>query len=555
MYDILDRPHQMDYDLYKMYPEQYAPNQIRPTQIEMAVRAGWAEDGEMPYSMLIDKFEETNMDTDEEAFNMYAREQMMDRRPDTNRFEHEEPRGAVNQRYGKLQLQYYGHRGKEDVDLPERNLQFIGDDAREPRGINVDPDFKELNKQEQARMRFHRFSKDHSDFVIDSHRSERREIADNLANREATKRIYKVFDRQLDGRDPETHRLPKNHSPVCYQVPVQSYGDHITDMAINNKRKANILCNKLIRNSMMWRRETSDQEYRAHSYADAHRKGAKVVSHDRVLAAKDSQDGQLGTTDTSLQYKALGLLMKQACDNRANQIDMLKYSDCDYGTAKQTLAFKQSALTRDITAILQNTKQDSEFGTSDNTTTAKQAKPVQQKHTSLLTTGDSVVPPHHYHNAEIISKSVQMGKDLSAVREHIVSDTKTNIAEDGTAINKNARLQMTTGSKLRTTEEAHREHDSTRPHNYKLAPKAKNVSSVDQVNIDHTAQYTHSDLTHVRKNPAMYHNELDLIANTEHGMEFRGNEAGDRTYGALGAKYMTRYIDTDGRIGNVAAGN
>ncbi len=531
------------------YNLQNAPDlAIRPTQTPMAVRAGWYDDGELPAQMLADKFEETDMDYAEDQYDDFARGLMIDRRPDQNKFEYEEPRGATNASYGRLQLQYYGHRGSEDVPMPELMLGFVGDADREVRGINVDPDFKEYATQSAARNRFYRFSKDGSDFIVDSHRAEAREIRDRMKTQAETQKRWQIFDRQLDGRTPATTKVYRHQSAACHPVHVQGYGDFITDAALNIKRNSSVVCGKIIRQSRAWRDQTSDQDYSTHVYADARRKNMKASSESKVLTAQQSQDSPLGKTDTSIHFKAAGVLMSQHCDARAQHVQMLRNADCDFGSAKQTVVMKQATLSNDINALFHEAQSEARFATSDETAVYQNTGPVEQMHGARSTTRDGVTPAHHYHNAEILYKAAKQGQDFSAVRENIVTDSNFATSDQGINL-KSAKMQMIYGAILDTQEDGVRSHESIKTHNYKIAAQAREQSRNDQHIYDNP--WKASDQTQDRKRSDQLLGALDIMNNTEQGMDFKGNYYGERCGGVHGSKYTQRYIDTDARHGVV----
>src|SRR6184192_3064866 len=101
--------------------------------------------GKMPSSMLMSKFEETDMGEDENVYDDYARNTLTDRRPDTNYLAHEEPRGGVNQSKGYLNLIHYGHRGNSDD--PNHSEICLGETAPDPRGTADTPDIKNFKEQ------------------------------------------------------------------------------------------------------------------------------------------------------------------------------------------------------------------------------------------------------------------------------------------------------------------------------------------------------------------------------------------------------------------------
>lgn len=268
----------MDYDLAR---QGYG-------QIEYNVDQGLRY-GDVPNTMLMEKFEETDMGNDEDQYDTYVRTEICDWTGDKGAvFEHERGRGGVNASKGILQLRANGHRGTADVEKPEIFLGFAGPEDRDPRGINVDPDMKQLRRQEAARMRFHRFTPDHSDHVTGGGISEAQVMANKQTIFRFNRDRLKIFSRQIDGRREGLRRVYENKSDIAKQVLVHSYGDYIKDYAMNPQRRANLITRNILRDTKEWRQETSDQDYQIARYSQICRKRKTRDTYNRVLGAQAS---------------------------------------------------------------------------------------------------------------------------------------------------------------------------------------------------------------------------------------------------------------------------
>lgn len=505
--------------------------------------------GDMPSSILMSKFEETDIELDEESYKSYARGQMTDWGPDTNKFEHEEARGGVNRSSGKLQLQYYGHRGDADsVYRPEIFDGFGGPEDHDPRGINTDPDMTKLRGQQDARMRFVRWDADGSDQVTGGGRSESQTMADQQTLIRTVRDRMKVFDRQIDGRVEGISAKYKHKSTIPKQIVVQSYGDKVPDYAENHQRRANIICKQIVRDSRKYRADCTEHDFDVARYTQS---GRRVKTHNTLNLVAESQgsaEAQFAASDDTKTFKAAGLLManivrgkRQACTAAA---------DMDFAKSGDTVTRKTAPFARDLNIILQSVSQDGEFKTSDRTMVGKVAAPQQLEHTARQVSYNHLSPAHHYLNAEILYKSVKPGCDLRRVKNLVVTDADTTESNTTTS-GKTAKQKMISGARLQTSNDDDAS-DSTKTFNYK---KSLAANGDKRIRLTSGEDYkTESDVT-LRRRPNHTNYRAESARDTERDSKFRNNKYQNRHTGCMGSKYMTRFVDRDMRDGELAAMN
>ena len=399
--------------------------------------------GDVPNTMLMRKFEETDVGDEEMAYDTFVRGEIKNWAPDTAIYEHERSRGGVNQRSGKLNLQYEGHRGSAQYERPEEFLGFGGPEDRDPRGTNVDPDMKELTRQKWARGRFQRFTSDGVDDqqITGGGVSEAGMMAIRQQVHRYTRANLKVFSRQLDGRREGMRRQWVHASDAAKQVRVQAYGDYIKDYALNPQRRATIISREIIRDSAAWRAETNDQDLAFAHYAQV-RSARKTGPIDSTIT-NNVQTQELADSDMSKSFKAVGLLMSHLVREKQSH-DGIDFSD---GSTTQTR--KVAPCAKDLAAILQGIVQSQQLGDSDATQHRKRG--VDRAGTDAWQ-GSHVqhaMPAHHYLNAEIIYRNMSIG-DMSLISREVVTDATVAraISEDA------ARKRFTWMAKARSVDVA-----------------------------------------------------------------------------------------------------
>lgn len=505
------------------------------------------ETGDMPSSMLMAKFEETDIGGDEDLYNDYSRRVLTDQRPDTNLLAHEEARGGVNSSKGLLQHHYYGHRGEADWEKPEIFLGFGGPEDHDNRGTSTDPDFKQLVRQEDARMRFVRWAPDADNSITGGGRSESMVMNDQQKLFRFTRERLKVFDRQIDGRREGMRRNFEHKSDVAKQEYVQSYGDYIKDYALNPQRRANMIAREVIRNSPGWRDETVDQDFEIMRYSQAYRRAQTKDAMDRVLHAQKGHDSRLFESDLTKCYKAVGLLMKDLINNKRNMVDS-QQGDIDYAASAATQSRKTAAMNKDLMLILQSMVQDGNFSQSDLSMIMKTAAPQERQHLARTQETNHLQPAHHYLNAELLYKSVKPGADLSVIRQQVVTDANAPVPFTEAGASKSAKRRLVYGMGLDTDNDRD-ETESTNTVNYKTL--ARDIES-KVVNADGEDYKKESDATQSRATNHQNYRTTDMY-DTEATTQFNDNASKEHYVSKLGKKYNVRDIDRDSTTNGIAA--
>lgn len=522
--------------------QKFHAAKITPSRIEHNVDVAMGY-GDMPSSMLMAKFEETDMGPDEDQYENYARGTLVDRRPDEATFEHERPRGAVNARAGRIQLQYEGHRGSAVPWAPELFLGFGGDEDRDPRGNNVDPDMKQLVKQEQARMRFIRFSADQCDQVTGGMRSEYKVMADKQKIDRLVRDRLKIFNRQLDGRREGLRRVFKHKSNVAKQVLIQSYGDFIKDYALNPQRRANIVCDKMLRDTKEYRAETSDQDYTIAKYAQARK---TTMGRKQRLLNGEITDAEFAQSDNSKNFKALGLVMSNLV--RLKHQAHAEKTDISFSEGKNTVDYKSAPMVRDLALILRGLARDQDFSSGDATMLMKTAHRPQLEHQARLVVYNHLKPAHHYLSAEIMYKSVKPGADTRKIKDMVERDAHAAQEQDETQGRKRDHRLAKSGMKLKRVDDGeYGEEDKTVSYKKLMAPQE--VARRRQANGENFSQ--ESDNTQVRRPTHLLHRNPNKEDISAVGINFANNTSKERLTAPMGTKYMRKFHDRDNREGEV----
>lgn len=498
--------------------------------------------GSMPHGMLAAKFEETDLDA-EGVYDNYSRSLLTDHTPDTNAMAYEEPHGSTDRQAGFLNFRYNGHRGEVYSPYrPEYFDGFAGGEDRDPRGINVDPDMRELTKQEQARMRFVRFSADGSDQVTGGGLSE----AQVMANQQKVFRVVrgklKVFNYEKDGRREGLRRVYGYKSDFSkVQGEVKSYGDAITDYALNPQRRANIICQQVLRDSSAWREETADSSFAVAQYGQFGRKRKCNTTFRTVADAINGTDGEFSDADANKCFKTAGILM-QTLVNQKKQSTMT--GDSDMAQSRTATNAKAAPIVRDLIAVTSQISTDAKFTDTDVAAYGRTATPQVRAHGARRVVGDSSIPAHHYLNAEIMYKTVKEGRDLRLTQANIITDAKSPSVKDiSMSVVKAARREIKSGAKLGHNTDADLA-ESRRAASYKHAK---------QCNGDRRSRMTSedgyigvSDNSQVRR-PGKWNSRIQHPNDTVYMKDFGIDNVDRLRVAPLGSKKVRAHMDTDGR--------
>lgn len=492
--------------------------------------------GTMPNALLTQKFEETDMGDEEDMYDDFARSQLTNWGPDQNQFEHEGSRGGVNRRSGRLQFQYYGHRGEADVERPELFLGFGGPEDHDPRGIASGPDMKKLTEQEWSRMRFKRFSSDMSDHIGSGNRSEAKVMRDQQSVFKFTKDRLKIFSRQIDGRREGLRRSYKNESNATKQVFVQSYGEYIKDYALNPQRRPNIIIGQLIRDSREWRDHTNDQDFAIVKYLDIARKSRKTM---RDVRGKEDIDIRFTDADSSMCFRTAGLLMSQIVRSKKTKMNG---GDADFTTGQDTRTAKTAPVVKDLGLILRAIENNTAaFGVSRDTSFGKNATPQMSKHLAQVVAYNHLIPSHYYLNAELIYKHAKNG-DIRKARDKIITDNKVAIpAEKVAKRGKTAKRKMLLNTMLAHTEDRDKT-ESLKYMNYKLYKSTNGDRRIRLYSADgYTTESHNTKLFKTDQTKIKIADKNDQLT----GIGFSDNQSKERMGGHFGSKYTNNLIMRD----------
>lgn len=503
--------------------------------------------GAMPHGLLESKFEETDIES-EGVYNSYAKNLLTDRTPDTNFMAYEEPRGSVTARSGFINFRYNGHRGEAYSPYrPEYFDGFGGGEDRDPRGINVDPDMRELTKQEQARMRFVRFSPDSSESITSGGLSEYQVMANKQKVYRIVRGKLRVFDRQLDGRREGLRRVYAHKSQFSnVQTEIKSYGDVITDYALTPQRRANKICQQVIRDAAGWRAETAEDNFAIMQYGQFGRKKKDCVTFKTVENAMDSSDGKFTDADASKCFKTAGILMANIV-NQKKQAKML--GDGEHGESRNSITAKTAPIVRDLIAVTKGIKTDAVFSQSDHTISGKNIAPQQRAHQMRRVHQNHLTPAHHYLNAELMYKSVNETADKRSIQNNMITDANFANSDIVTAA-KSAKHKIVTGARLNTADDG----------DYAESRRTASYKHVRQCNGDKRSRLTSEDGyigvgddSQVRR-PNQWNHRVVNPNDTVQMADFGHNDADQLRIMAMGTKNTRRQMDRelgDGSMGEI----
>lgn len=475
--------------------------------------------GDMPNDILTSKFEETDMGDEEDKYYEYSRNIASDWGPDVTHFESEERRGNVNSSYGKLQLLHHGHRGNADgPELPEAFLGFAGPENRDPRGVNVDPDMKQLVRQQEARSRFLQFSPDASEHITGGGISEPQMIGVRQGVFKRSKNAMKVFDRQLLGRD--NCKLPTfdNVSDVFKQEDTEYRLERVQDYCEVPQRRVNLVCDKILRDTKIYRDSMLDQDYNLAKYSQARRAGH--VQGERSIVGQGQHEAK--TEDTRQKYyKAAGLLMAQFIQQKkliesGQNTDMLD--------TQNTQIRKLHNISNNLQSILVNINSVN-FNESTNTPTIKSGNHNIDELTRWLS-------KKNHSKSNISQNLIKIYKNMTPTRPNHNLTSVDQLTQDGkmTAIKKTNNRPI--GSTPVSAYDADFTED-TKIYNYKTKTGI-NIKTAQQSSDIMIRDMTSKTLT--GKTPDLQYKPRDPN-DTAVQMQFLDNDYKGRTMGKLGRKY------------------
>lgn len=508
--------------------------------------------GEMPPEALMAKFDETNdlSGNCDEVYDFYARNTLTDRSPDDATFAHEEERKSISNK-GYLNLIHSGTRSGGEVAHPEI---FLGLTEGEPRGIAVDPDFKELRKQAEARTRFVYLGNDADPSITGGGWNE-------AQVQEAGQTIFKwmrprlrIFSTSKDGRREGIRRMYQ-HKPNIGKIDDQSgYGELIKDWALNPQRATTIFSNRLIRNTRQYHQFTTDHDFKVSHYGDGARSRVHMNKHNAISDVE--ADYEFNSEDMSKCFKAMGILMGQ-CVAREVTPDM------DYGENGMTQIRKQKDAHEDLMQLLYAIRYDADFSGSDKTMMVKTPAMKRAAHGKrVVDAANHLTPAHVLLNGMIMSKGVKPSADLSQVRKNIVMtpddpNIRNMVRDAQTQMGKTTRVTIMTGKRH---SEIVVDGESVMVPHYKTTKQLGNTRRQHNTSGEHINDVNHGyaagdgngqDNTQNRATShTNYRNPTTEEVNQD--SSFSANTSQERRIAPMGTKYTMREVDTDAKNNSIS---
>jgi hypothetical protein len=531
--------------------QQYDLDKIsRPTQVEFTVDEN-RQQGQLPIEFLTSKFEETYMgDDDISKYADYARSTLTNWGPDTNLMEYEEARGGVEARGGKLRLRIYGSRGDADPAAhPELFYGYADPGDWDPRGTADEPDMKRVAEQWNARMRFQRWDPDGCEFETSGRRNEWRELEDRQTVFKWVRDRLKIFLTQKDGRREGLRRTWQYRPDVSKCVLVRGYGDYIEDQGLTPQRRSVRISDKIIRDSVAFRRNCDDQRRDVMRYG-LQRRGRRVGTSPAATASV-LPDGEFAASETQRCYRAVSMLLSELVRGKHQLTAMAADSDADYAASAESVARKQAAAARDLALIMQSITADNEWSDAELTRVMRTAKPQQVEHLARVIVRDHLLPANTYLNAVLMAKGVRQGADLNAVRREMITDTHTPDVRDVQSVFGKIAHAVAGGASREHIEDADRA-ESRRVHNYRAAVGKFDTAAAGRQFASDGELGAHSQ-TQSRRLPKDAVDRIVRRENIATMSHFRDNQYKDRHVAPLGGKYLVREMAQDARHAEMSA--
>ena len=502
--------------------------------------------GEMPDEAIIAKFEETDIGESEYLLEDSQWETLADFRPDPRSFEYEQPQ-TNNQSVGLLNHRYTGTRSGQDVHHPELFLGFHGEEDRDPRRTFTDPDFKELKKQQDMRMKYVRWNSDADNSITGGGWREDQVQGAKQAVLKSAKQRIKVFTTSKDGKRNGMNRTWE-HRSIAEKVDGSNpdMTDYIRDASIVPQRKTIILSNHELSNGKFYNMNQPDHEFEVARYGDNPRsavltaeQGGKTQLYDGERAGSESM--------LTRNYKTAGILMSKIVEQKHKAAQETEYSE-----STQTRAYKQGVMTSDLSKLMQDVgadAHDTDYKDSDRTMTVK-TKHGGNQHASTKGIANHATPDHLYLNAELMYKSVQPGADTLKIKRKMVTNGRRHELEDKNTQNRRSARSTAnpSGKKKRSWMELTEE--STTTVNYKSNLAQIRHNKVKQHNGEEFAK--ESDMSIAFKTPDEQY-RITQKNDIEHDTRFLEYDTKERRVAPMGNKFVRNKIEQDGEMGDIAA--
>lgn len=513
-----------------------------PSEITYSIDIG-GRYGKMPSEALVAKFEQTDMGNEEMLYDNHARSVIMSwNTPDAPGLESDEIRKSYSNK-GYLNLLHRGGRGEENE--PRHPEIFLELTDREPRRTATDPDYRELRKQHEARMRYVRLHADADNSITGGYWDELSVGKAKKLAMSLMKPRFMQFTTSYDGRREGMRRSYEyRQSDVDLAQDQKEFGEIIETGALTPQRHTTILSNTDVRSTRLYQQNTTDHLFQVSMYGEG-RRGLLFANNERIRGAGYFET-DLGNSDRTKTVKSAGILMGKivrAKSDVARSGQMNEYND-----AVLTQARKSQVLRSDLNAALRDIAQEQIFTQAYGTMPRKTGPGMDRiGETSVATQidADGAKPAHHYVNAELVYKAVhEEGKNRRKAMDNVITDdSHAPIREDLENLHAKGRRQHR-AAKHNTPGDSKFEVDgeSITPTTYKRAPGRTNANHRKVQNRD--GDLGNSDRTQNRR---VNHNTGKITGRgkVRHDIAFLDNTKKERHVAPMGTKYLRREMRTE----------
>lgn len=509
----------MDYDIGYRQP-------TNPIQYDLKQGMKY---GGMPDSALESKYEETDMGDEEMKYNNYARETIMGWNEVTEpTLESDMPRKSYSSK-GYLDLLHSGNRAGEEPAHPEIFLELTD---KEPRRTATDPDYRQLTRQWEERMRFKYMYPDADNSITQGNWDARSRSYAGKAIQELMRARMQIFSTSKDGKRNEMRREYEHKSEIGKVEDEKDYGEAVKNDGLNPQRATTVLSNRNLQRTKLYNQFTTDHEFGVSRYGEGRR--GNYLTQNKVLRDIAS-DNRYNDSDMIQMRKALGIVLSKAVQQKKTAEHNIEYNDAvltqDRSTTKPY---------RDLSFLIRQIATDQMMNKALKGQTRKlPGLPNWTAHSKNDTEEDANKPAHYYVNGELMYKAVQPGADLRKIANNVITDAEKG-QEDKTLVVKSVQERKTY---KQADTEVQVDGQSVQTYTYKNKNTPAQAPKVQTQNNDQQMQ--NSDNTQQRKvNGRNYRNasKKDVQLDTN----LLDNTSKERLGMAMGDKMaIRRKIDSD----------
>ena len=281
--------------------------------------------GDMPYSMLFNKFEQTCLEEPENEVEYEQRNILRDRGPDPVSLASDAPR-RNNESRGQLMRR---HTGTRSGIQPNHSEQFFGLTERDPRGVAVEPDMKQIVRQITGRIDYIKKNlypdapENNFDSVPSMGRNQHRVIKDKV---ETFKRLknsgyMRIFSTAKDGRisgNGGVYPVKSLADKIAHSQFSNTKNGEWIDMRLADPELRNRVTTVMSNNIPIGQLSVNDTELKVAEYGRMY--GVKVPDiNNQITTEAFDTSAEFTKSDESRIKRGVLLLMEEALQQEQDQ--------------------------------------------------------------------------------------------------------------------------------------------------------------------------------------------------------------------------------------------